>query len=303
MGLPILDLAACSRPGEDIDLGFGQFGFLRIRNCGVTMSDLDAAFEASEAFFTGHDAFKRRCAYRSAAENFGYQGVGEENLDPDAPADLKETFTMRNILAAPPPEERWPSPQFRETMRSFYARALAAAHAMQREMARVLGHDDEAFVSVHSGETVTLRLLRYPALSEGGETSQMGAGAHSDYGFMTLLFQRGVAGLEVRGPDAAAGDGWIAVPPDPDVAVVNSGDLLERWTNGRYRSTLHRVLPNRGTWDRYSIAMFVDPDPATRVEVLPSCITPASPARWEPITASAHLQARLGASHKGRFVA
>ena len=114
---------------------------------------------------------------------------------------------------------------------------------------------------------------------------------------MTLLFQYGVGGLQV-----IDGTGnWIDVPPRTDAVVINSGDLLERWTNGKYKSTMHRVLANTGERDRFSIAMFIDPDSDAAVEVLPSCVTADNPARFAPTSAGAHLQSKLEASHKGRF--
>jgi isopenicillin N synthase-like dioxygenase len=222
----------------------------------------------------------------------------EENLDPSAPADIKETFTMRNILRNPPTLDRWPSAQFRDAMVRFYASALASAHAIQRQMAEQLGLPADFFVRVHSGENVTLRLLYYPgSQTTQPKPSQLGAGAHTDYGFMTLLFQHGVGGLQLLDSDA----NWIDVPPRSDAVVVNSGDLLERWTNGRYKSTLHRVVARTGQEDRFAIAMFVDPDTDTMVEALPSCVSQDNPARFQLTSAGEHLQSRLAASHKGRF--
>lgn len=298
MTLPLIDLASDPAPATNIHDALATHGFLQLANIGIAPAELDELFAASAAFFRAPAEVKRRCAYRSAAENFGYQGLLEENLDPGAPADLKETFTMRNIVANPPPLDRWPSAAFRDLMQHFYAAALAAAHGIQRHMARALGVPEDFFTRVHSGQNVTLRLLYYPAVHGGTvEAGQMGAGAHSDYGFLTLLFQHGVGGLQVMDSQAT----WMDVSPVDHVAVVNSGDMLERWTNGVYRSTVHRVVPKTGDRDRLSIAIFVDPDSDALVEVLPSCISPDRPAAFPPISAGAHLQSKLEASHKGRF--
>ncbi len=298
MTLPLIKLSDDPVSGSAIDAGLATFGFLQLADIGIEPSDLEEVFGASEAFFQGNSQAKRACLYRSAVENFGYQGLLEENLDPDAPADLKETFTMRNILRAPLPLERWPSLEFRDVMMRFYAKALASAHRIQRTMARTLGMPEDFFVTEHSGDNVSLRLLYYPAAGAPvADAAQFGAGAHTDYGFITLLFQRGVGGLQV-----VDGSGnWIDVPPRDDAVVVNSGDLLEHWTNGRYKSTKHRVVAKTGDRDRYSIAMFLDPDSNTAIEVLPSCVSADNPARFAPISAGAHLQSKLEASHKGRF--
>ncbi|WP_156841206.1 isopenicillin N synthase family dioxygenase [Novosphingobium aquimarinum] len=300
MTIPLIDLRSAPDAGQAMDAGLADYGFLQLAHIGISPAELAAVFQASETFFKSSPDSKRRCAYRSAAENFGYQGLLEENLDPAAPADVKETFTMRNIAAAPPPQERWPSDAFREIMCGFYARALACAHQIQRQMATRLGMPPDYFTRLHSGQNVTLRLLYYPASQSGAEArdpAQLGAGAHTDYGFMTLLFQHGVGGLQVM--DSA--DAWIDVPPRDEAVVVNSGDMLERWTNGRYKSTMHRVIAMDGQRDRLSIAMFIDPDSDALIEALPSCVSPENPARFGPISAGAHLQARLAASHKGRF--
>jgi isopenicillin N synthase-like dioxygenase len=298
MTLPLVDLSSTANSAASIDAGLSTFGFLQLSNIGISHDDVEEVFRASETFFREPHETKRRYAYRSAEENFGYQGLLEENLDPDAPPDLKETFTMRNILRSPLPLERWPSVAFRDLMTRFYADVVACAHEIQRRMAGALSVPEDRFVRVHSGENVTLRLLYYPGTAMAQPTpGQMGAGAHTDYGFMTLLFQHGVGGLQVidgRGE-------WIDVPPRDDAVVVNSGDLLERWTNGRYRSTTHRVMPQTGGQDRLAIAVFVDPDSQTLVEVLPSCVSTDNPARFAPTSAGAHLQAKLDASHKGRF--
>lgn len=298
MTLPLIDYAHTDDAGAAIDAGFAQYGFLQVANIGIDPALLVEAFAAAATFFHTPDQHKHAFAYRSAQENFGFQGLLEENLDPDAPPDIKQTFTMRNVINNPPAPERWPSDHFRQVMQALYASALAAAHTMQRAMAVQLGEHPEAFAKVHSGQNVTLRLLHYPPVPKGLDIAdQMGAGAHTDYGFMTLLFQQGVSGLQVLGNDGE----WLDVPPQEGAVVVNSGDMLERWTNGRYRSTLHRVKPQTSGRERFSIAMFLDPDSDTLVEVLPSCITAQSPARFGPITAGAHLQAKLEASHKGRF--
>jgi isopenicillin N synthase-like dioxygenase len=296
MTLPLVDLLGDPQSGASIDAALAKVGFLQLANIGIDPAELSEVFEESRAFFHGAAGEKRRYAYRSAAENFGYQGMLEENLDPGAPADLKETFTMRNIVSKPLAPERWPSARFRDVMIRFYANALACAHAVQQVMAVELGLPEKFFVRSHAGDNVTLRLLHYPGSATPTlDPSQLGAGAHTDYGFMTLLFQRNVGGLQVLDRS----DAWIDVPPRHDAVIVNSGDLLERWTNGKYRSTKHRVIA--GDQDRLSIAMFVDPDPDTVVEALPSCVAASNPSRFAPTSAGAHLQSKLEATHKGRF--
>lgn len=298
MEIPIIDCDATLRDerqiASDIDRALTEVGFMAVRNLGVNADILAVFFAVARRFFAGSDVSKSACAYGAAAENFGYQGFLAENLDPTAPADLKETFTMRNLLANTIPDSRWPDDDFRRAARAFYQQAMAAADRLQRLLGIALGVSEDYFPRCHSGENVTLRMLHYPPVSVADVAqAQMGAGAHTDYGMLTLLFQDAVAGLQVLSDTQE----WIDVLPRDGAIVINSGDLLERWSNGRYRSTLHRVLPQSGQADRYSIALFVDPDSDTVVEALPSCTGPGRPARYAPITAGKHLQEKIEATH------
>jgi len=309
MTIPLIDFSAADDPSCSADLSgdvhraFVDDGFLMLKNTRMDPNLVSSVFAASRSFFTGPMTTKRACQYLSAQENFGYQGLGQENLDPSAPADLKETFTMRNILNVPIAEERWPSAEFKALMSAFYADALRVAQQLQSVLCNALELPGDYFSNCHTGENISLRLLYYPAIDAQraaemqATDGQMGAGAHTDYGLLTLLFQDNVGGLQVLG----ANQTWQNVDPVPQGIVVNSGDLLERWTNDRYCSTLHRVVPISGAHDRLSIAMFIDPDSNTEVSALNSCISIDKPATHAPITAGEHIQQKLEASHKNRF--
>ena len=202
---------------------------------------------------------------------------------------------MRNLLATEIAEERWPDAEFRRVVTGFYRHVIKAAQRLQRLLAIALDLPADFFLRCHTGENTTLRLLHYPNVSSSAVASgQMGAGAHTDYGMLTLLFQDDIGGLQVR---SDAGE-WVDVPPQAGSVIINSGDLLERWSNGRYRSTPHRVLPRGQGSDRYSVALFVDPDSATRVEALPGCVSDELPPRFPPTTAGLHLQERIQATHR-----
>ena len=290
------DANATANIAAQMSSALKDVGFMSVSDLGIEEDLLEQVFTASQRFFAADLDTKMKSAYLSASENFGYQGFGAEHLDPTKPADLKETFTMRDILNHGPDDDRWPSDEFRALMTHFYAECLQGAYRMQRVLASALDVDEDFFVSKHLGENVTLRLLYYPdsGVDEVAE-SQLGAGEHTDYGLLTLLFQDDVGGLEVSDTEG----NWIAVDPVSASIVVNSGDLLERWTNGIYRSTPHRVKSKIGHRARFSIAMFVDPDSATQVDVLASCISADRPSRFATITAGEHIQERIEATHKG----
>ena len=169
---------------------------------------------------------------------------------------------------------------------------------LEARLAASLKVDSDFFTASHSGENVSLRLLHYPATNSADlQPDQLGAGEHTDYGLLTLLFQHEVGGLEVLDQN----DAWLPIAFEPNLIIVNSGDLLERWTNGHYRSTRHRVQPQTDGTDRLSVALFVDPDSDVRVTPLASCVDASRPARFPPTTAGEHIQAKINASHRDRF--
>lgn len=303
MKLPVIDFSgfdpdepdSLSRIGSEIDHALSTIGFMAVENLDVRLVQLVEIFKLSKAFFSRSAELKQRSAYRSASENFGYQGLGVEHLDPGQAADIKETFTMRNIPQHDPNDDRWPDRYFRDQMNQFYLNCMASACKIQQVFAGIFDLPVNHFVDYHHGENVSLRLLHYPPVKLAQvKEGQLGAGAHTDYGMLTLLFQDKIGGLQVFDKGV-----WLDVDPIEDTIVVNTGDLMERWTNGRFKSTLHRVQPRIGDSPRSSIAVFVDPDTDTPVEVLASCIDEDHPARFEPITAGEHIQAKIRASHVG----
>src|SRR5581483_6800618 len=144
----------------------------------------------------------------------------------------------------------------------------ALGHRVLRGVALALGLDDDWFDRHLTAEPLVLfRIFHYPPAPSGDDG--WGVGEHTDYGLITLLAQDRSGGLQVHGPE-----GWIDVPPRPDAFVVNLGDMLERMTGGRYKSTPHRVRNTSGH-DRLSFPLFLDP--AWDAEVLPVPVAPDTP--------------------------
>jgi isopenicillin N synthase-like dioxygenase len=279
--------------GKNVEHALTTTGFMAVTNLDVSASQLKEIFALSRGFFAQSSEEKSRSAYRSAAENFGYQALGVEYLDPSQASDIKETFTMRNVPEHDKADDRWPSGQFRDSMNQFYLDCMSSAYKVQQVFSTILNVPRDFFVKYHNGENVSLRLLHYPPISEDNiAPGQLGAGAHTDYGMITLLFQDNIGGLQVYDDGV-----WFDADPVEGAIVVNTGDLMERWTNGRFKSTLHRVQARTGNVPRSSIAVFVDPDSATPVQVLDSCIDKDHPAQFDPITAGEHIQEKIKATH------
>jgi len=138
------------------------------------------------------------------------------------------------------------------------------------------------------------RLIKYPPstnpkpLSELNEDEEIGLGAHTDYECFTLLLQDSTPGLEILNPDGK----WISAEPIKGGIVVNVADFLTRWTNGIYKSTVHRVV-NRTSKERYSIPVFFSINYDEKVETLPSCVSEGNPSKFPPITAGRYILDRL----------
>jgi len=288
------DDAALEDLASQVSEALTRSGFMKVMNLGITSAQIDDIFARSKWFFSLSEEEKSTSAYVSAQENFGYQSLALEHLDPSKPADLKQTFTLRDLLRHDKDDPRWPAPEFRDQSTGFYKACLEGAYRVQRVLSKALGMDQDFFVQYHRGENVSLRLLYYPSSGiDDIAAGQLGAGAHTDYGMMTLLFQKDIGGLEVQ--DVAGI--WHPVAPENNTIVINTGDLMERWTNGKYRSTPHRVQPKIGDVDRYSIAVFVDPDTETPVKVLDSCLKLGEEPRYSEVTAGEHIQGKIAASH------
>jgi len=151
-------------------------------------------------------------------------------------------------------------------------------------LAQSLALPADFFESYLTDPMPVLRLLHYPPTEQGLLAGQVGSGAHTDWGSITLLAQDAVGGLQVQYEGQ-----WIDVPFVPDSFVVNMGDLMARWSNDRWRSALHRVLPQPSQRHRYSAAYFFDIDYHAVVSALPACVDATHPARYAPITAGQHI--------------
>lgn len=287
------DATALRHLADAVDGALAQYGFMAVTNVGIADSLRERAFASARQFFTQSVHAKSAFRYTDPIANFGYQALLTETLEPGLPGDLKEAFTMRDLLATYDRDTAWPSVEFRDTAREFFLACRDAASRILRVFTIALDVPADFFDVRHTGHNLTMRYLHYP--SQGARVDsveQMGAGAHTDYGSITLLFQDDVGGLQLRRADGS----WLNVDPVPRAVNINTGDLMCHWSNGRYPSTEHRVLPKIGSSDRYSIAYFTDPDSDTVVRCLPSCVSADRPARFLETTAGAHIQSKIDAS-------
>ncbi|MGD1949818.1 MAG: isopenicillin N synthase family dioxygenase [Leptolyngbyaceae cyanobacterium] len=288
---------------EEIFQACHNVGFLYLSNHGIPTSVIEQAFEQSRIFFELPLAQKQQIAWSSEHSNCGYIGIERERLNEAQPGDLKEAFniTKENLLETngyPPDATLWPSgyPLFRQTIADFFELCSATAAHIFQAFASALSLPESYFVERHQTQDYTLRLLNYPSLNRLPKSGQLRAGAHSDYGSLTLLFQNSIGGLEVRNTQV----NWIAAPAIPDTILINIGDLMERWSNDVFQSTRHRVrLPDlkQKQQNRYSIAFFCQPDAEVDIVCLPTCQSKTNPAKYPSVKSGDYLLSRLQATY------
>ena len=281
---------------DKIGVAASNVGFMVILNAPMDFNLYSEAIKSSKNFFNLAQETKEKYTYNSKL-NFGYQGIEGQRLDQKSFPDLKEAITMRNIPALFDTPEIWPSLEFSSIANEMFNMCKSIANDIMEAFAINLEVPLDFFKKCHLGENSALRYLHYPLIRPPTRSEQMGVGAHTDFGTITLLFQDQAEGLEVQTSDR----NWTPVPFMDDAIIVNVGDLLFRWTNGRIRSAPHRVKPQIGRINsssgRYSIAFFADPDSSTLVKVIDSCIIPGNPSRFLPITAGKYLEEKIRESH------
>nr|GLL39728.1 2-oxoglutarate-Fe(II) type oxidoreductase isoform X1 [Ipomoea trifida] len=195
----------------------------------------------------------------------------------------------------------WPSedilPGWSKTMEKYHQEALKVTKAIARVIALALDLDADFFEQPeYLGKPIaTLRLLHYEGKYSDPTKGIFGAGAHTDYGLITLLALDDKYGLQICKNKDANPQVWEYVPPLKGAFVVNLGDMLERWSNLKFRSTLHRVLGNGQ--ERYSIPFFVEPSHDCIVECLPTCQSKDNPPKFPPIKCEKYLLQRYMDTH------
>jgi isopenicillin N synthase-like dioxygenase len=288
MSVPLIDLSASDDRSlaRAIDAALREAGFFALVSHGVRQPLFDAAFAASHRFFALAEDDKKRWHIDGWPIKRGFDPIGWQSLDVGMPPDVKESFYLGNTSLGP---NQWPDevlvPGFRAACEAYSAAMHRVARRLMALFAQALGMAPHGFDGYMRDPTCTTRLLHYPPQPAAAAPGQIGCGAHTDWGALTLLAQDDAGGLQVQRADGT----WLDVAPIPGALVVNTGDMMPRWTNDRWRSTMHRVINRISGRDRWSIAYFFDLDPDAHIAPLPCCIGVGNPARYEPVTAGEHL--------------
>lgn len=244
-------------------------GFFYVTNHRVPAALIENQFAHSEKLFALPLAEKQQFALVPQKSMRGYEALGTQQLEAGMERDLKESYQLGKHYDATDPyvvkhyapygENRWPT-----SLPGFQTQCLTYLEQMQRLsdhlltlLALSLQLPTNYFQRFNTKPSDILRLLRYPPQPQNASKNLFGAGAHTDWGAITLLAQDSVGGLEVKLPSG----NWVSAPPIANSFVINLGDMIPRWTNGKYQSNPHRVrnLNSHGR-DRYSIVYFKDLD-------------------------------------------
>jgi isopenicillin N synthase-like dioxygenase len=283
-----------------------DIGFFTIGGHGVDEELVSRMLAVSRAFFDLPTEEKQRVKRPRPEQSRGYIALGDENLSysrGDATTtDLKEFFAIGPVDV--PDEEYyrrpdaypafapnvWPArpAEFRAVWTQYYRTMERLAACIMRIFAQALALPDDFFRGKTDRHISGIRANHYPEQVEAPRPGQIRAGAHTDYGAVTILLPENVPGLQVLNRHGE----WVDVTAPPDTFVCNIGDLMQHWTNDRWISTMHRVVnppreAARGN-RRLSIPFFHQPNYDALIECLPSCCGPERPARYEPVTSGRH---------------
>ena len=299
--IPVLDLTgylageqgARERLGRELREALEEIGFFYVVNHGVSKALIDRTFAETARFHALSTEQKSKIPIDE--NHVGFMSFGgeasrtSEHHTGTIKPDVAEAFFMLRDRAPKPLEIRnqWPDnlPGFRETLVAYFEAAETLFRRMLPIFASGLDLPPRYFEPAF-GEYEALSMLRVSHFRANDrlETNQFHLAPHTDSTFVTLLPTTEVPGLELLGPAGA----WFPAPPIPDSFLFNSGDLMKRWTNGRFLSTEHRVI-NRSGRDRYSIPLFIHPNSAFVVECLPTCTDARNPPKEPPISSGDYL--------------
>jgi isopenicillin N synthase-like dioxygenase len=286
--IPVVDIGPLvrgesRRESETVDAiarACQNVGFMYVRNHGMPTAALNDLVDRAKLFFALPTAKKKSVAVEDSPQFRGYLPLEYTGNEGEKGKNLQEGFMImheRPLDAFPMHgPNQWPSalPSLRPAMRIYFGEMEKLAKPLMHGIAMALGLKSDFLDNFHRNPMSVLKLNHYPPQEIMDETEIIGVGGHCDGGSFTILWQDSLGGLEVRNK---SGD-WVGVPPIANTFVINIANLLQRWTNGRFSSTEHRVI-NRYGKDRYSIAFFVYPSHSTVIEP----IVDQSRGEYEPV--------------------
>jgi len=314
--VPVIDLAS-ARHGTDarravartIDEACRTSGFFAVVGHGIDRDVIDDAITTSREFFALPFDEKSEVASTDPWGFRGYLGMDATalaaTLGDETPPDLSESFNVARFENGAPGPDRpigersmcapnlWPRRPagLRPALERCFGEMERVAFEIAGLAAESLDLPSDWFASSLTDGTSLLLVNHYPEIDTAPRPGQLRRGTHTDYGILTVLFAESEPGLQIHHEGA-----WYDVPHVPDGLLVNIGDLMARWVNDRWVSTLHRVVvPDDRAVDRVSIPFFFQPRYDAVVATAPTSITAENPARYEPVVAGEWIAAKSAA--------
>ena len=309
--IPVIDVAAIrsgaasdlEEVGRQIFSAFTASGFCYIRNHGVPEAVITEAASTALDFFHLPLDQKQLAAPKEAVR--GFNAIGRTTMRGARNPDYKEYFQIGLELAPDDPAvlagqplrgpNQWPAgmPGFQAALSRYFDEIALCGQGLLRAVAVSLGAAPDVFVGKYDKPLQRTQCVYYPPHPAQADADLYGVAPHTDYGCVTLLWQDGVGGLEVRDRSGA----WVQAPSIAGTLVVNIGDLLARWSNDRYLSNQHRVT-NRSGRERLSIVTFFDPDYSALVDPGDLGAPAGEPRRHAPVLAGDYIMGRISASQQ-----
>jgi isopenicillin N synthase-like dioxygenase len=307
VGIPCVDLAdyihgtAEQKNNFVNSLGraYEEVGFVAVKNHGVPDEIIEKLYSSVKSFFALPEDIKRKYEVVELAGQRGYTSFGREHAKGSDAPDLKEFFQFgQEVTDGDPIKNEYPNnisvneqPEFTPTMMRAYREFEKSGAYLLEAIALYLNLDKNYFVPfTHNGNSI-LRAIHYPPITSEPK-SAVRAEQHEDINIITLLVGASADGLQVMNLHGE----WVDVKALPGQIVVNVGDMLQRLTNNKLRSTTHRVVnPPRELWhtSRFSIPFFLHPKSTMSLTCLESCISAENPKAYEDVTAGQYLDERL----------
>lgn len=302
---------------QEINKACEEIGFFIIVGHGVDEALIDKTYRSASDFF--HLPVEEKLKIRQPAPSIsrGYTPIKGESLSAGigmgSPGDLKEMIDMGPVDV--PGGEYYERPEagnhfhpnlwpelphgFEDTMKTYYRRANRLANDLMGLFALALKLPEDFFFDKLDRNMSALRVICYPEQAELPEPGQVRAGAHTDYGTLTILMSdQSAGGLQAQHRDGY----WVDVVPEPGSYVINIGDVMQMWTNDRWVSTMHRVVnPPREvatTARRHSVVFFHQPNYDAIIETLPSCFDADHPKKYDSFTYGQHWTNKWNATKK-----
>lgn len=317
--IPVIDIgclwnsrtkADLSDLANQVDAACRSAGFFYIVNHRVPALVIADAFEANRKFHAM--PLEEKSKLKLNKWHRGYQGLAESKLVSSArfapaqhPNQLESFFVRHEVDPSDPAfmveplqgPNQWPDdPWFQRVVKAYDECVKDVGLRLLEVFSIAVGEEADYFTRRFSPPSTALRLIHYPPAPQHRPDDLYGIHPHTDYGFLTILAQDDVGGLQIRGPDGR----WIDASAIPGTFIVNVGDALARWTNDQFNSTPHRVINPATDRDRYSIGYFFDPSLGTEVRCLQNFVEQAAPAKYPAIRYADYFSMRLDANYPER---